>query len=124
MRDHKWIDKPLRITDSAAIQTARLEHCEHCGNPRGPFHVHHVRSKGSGGHDCHDNLINLCWLCHHKAHEGRIPRSDLLEIVAARESLKLHHGWPLLCPECRDGSALVWSMQHKHHLCECCGRAA
>jgi hypothetical protein len=86
-RDYQPIVKPSRIKDPAAIAAARKDYCEYCGNTRGPFHCHHVKSRGSGGPDIPSNLVNLCWLCHDGVHRGRIPRANVLALLAAREAL-------------------------------------
>ena len=68
--------------------------CEYCGKlvvRREPHHLF-CRGMGSGGRlDVRINLVAICATfsggdnCHARAHSGEITRSELLEIVAARE---------------------------------------
>lgn len=46
---------------------------------------HHIRTVGSGGSDTKENQIQLCFDCHRAAHDGGIPRHQLVALVARRE---------------------------------------
>lgn len=65
--------------------------CEHCRRyVREGCHPHHFTARGMGGGgrlDVRCNLLSLCWQCHRDVHDGRIPRKELLEIIAHREQL-------------------------------------
>jgi hypothetical protein len=88
--DELPLAKPMRVIDPAAIEAARRDYCERCGTRAGPFEVHHVKSRGAGGADADPNLINLCSgprvNCHDLAHRGRIPRAELLALIARRRA--------------------------------------
>jgi len=45
------------------------------------FDVHHIASRGSGGDDTLENMICLCRRHHNRAHNGRITRGKLREIL-------------------------------------------
>ena len=80
------LDKPKRIVDKKLINEMRLPYCELCGSSW-CIEVHHIVSRGAGGHDVPENLISLCLKCHAMAHNGRISKRQLKEIVARREGL-------------------------------------
>ena len=67
--------------------------CEYCGRVCRKRDAHHVFSRGAGRLDIRINLIGLGTVppdgcgCHHAYHAGKIPRCDLLAVVAAREGL-------------------------------------
>ena len=71
--------------------------CEVCRQGCTAREAHHLRAKGSGGAgrlDLRINLIatgsTLAWQCqcHTEIHDGKIPRNQLLEMVAAREKAR------------------------------------
>lgn len=79
--------KPKRIRNRKALEAARRDRCEVCGNRWG-LQIHHIKSRGSGGHDEPQNLICLCVACHNQAHNGKLKRETLQEIVRRRETWK------------------------------------
>jgi len=48
----------------------------------GMLGVHHITTKGSGGSDVPENLITLCKKHHDMAHNARITKQDLYDILA------------------------------------------
>ncbi len=60
--------------------------CEYCGRP-GYTEKHHIKTRGAGGKDVQENFVRLCPECHDLAQQYRIDRLELIQIVAARESL-------------------------------------
>lgn len=77
------IPKLKRVRDPKAILGARKLYCERCRRPAFG-EPHHIFTRGAGGPDIKENLIQLC-TCHDLAHRGKIPRQELMEIVARRE---------------------------------------
>ncbi|MGI9951325.1 HNH endonuclease signature motif containing protein [Moorellaceae bacterium AZ2] len=73
-----------RIEDPKAVKAARKPYCELCGE-KAYGEPHHIRTRGAGGSDIPENLIQLCWEHHVAVHAGRLPRGDLVAVVAARE---------------------------------------
>lgn len=73
-----------RVEDSKTIQAMKKPYCELCGQ-QAYGEPHHIKTRGSGGGDIPENLIQLCWEHHVAVHSGRLPREDLVAVVAARE---------------------------------------
>ena len=57
--------------------------CEVCGKVA--VDIHHIVFRSQGGTDDIDNLIGVCRTCHDKAHNERISKEFLKEIVKKRE---------------------------------------
>jgi hypothetical protein len=80
----------MRVVDESLCDEFRQKkRCEWCGvaSSRG-CDPHHIFAKGMGGGarvDIRYNLVALCRLCHDLAHDGKIHRSKLVQLVAARE---------------------------------------
>lgn len=81
----------MRIENEAVLDKFRSSSiCEFCLHPIGRgvrAEPHHVRAKGLGsGHrlDVSLNIVALCMYDHRKFHDGNIPRSALLQVVANR----------------------------------------
>jgi hypothetical protein len=65
--------------------------CWYCGRWQERLEPHHLWTRGMGGGgrlDIPENLIPLCSSCHREAQAYRIPRCDLVAIVAARLGLR------------------------------------
>lgn len=67
--------------------------CELCGRwtPNGA-EPHHLVGRGHGGGcrlDVRKNIVALCLYCHRARHDGNIPQSVLLAIVANREGVSV-----------------------------------
>jgi hypothetical protein len=87
----------LKIIDEILLDEFRGPgRCEYCGKMVKNTEPHHLWTRGFGGGsrlDIRINIIALCSTfaggdsCHHKAHNGRIKRQELLAIVAAREGV-------------------------------------
>lgn len=78
----------------SVIEDVRLPYCEYCGKStsnRRLIEVHHIKTRGAGGKDIRENLINLgvypLCNCHRLAQEYKIPRAELIFIVAEREGI-------------------------------------
>ena len=79
------LDKPRRIVNKKAVDRVRsIGYCEYCGSRAG-LQVHHIKSRGARGDDVDSNLVLLCYVCHGRAHEAKISREKLREIVGRRE---------------------------------------
>jgi hypothetical protein len=81
----------------AEINAVRKSYCEYCGNPAYGW-PHHIKTRGAGGKDDRKNLIQLCGECHDLAQQYKIPRLELVTIVAAREGTTVQeiyreNGW-------------------------------
>lgn len=81
----------------AEINAVRKPYCEKCGNPATGW-PHHIKTRGAGGKDDRRNLIQLCDCCHDLAQQYKIPRLDLVVIVARREGITVQeiyemNGW-------------------------------
>lgn len=56
--------------------------CRKCGAPSND--IHHIQPKGMGGRknaDVIENLIALCRDCHNKAHDNKISKEELFNIL-------------------------------------------
>ncbi len=81
------------------IKSVRKAYCEYCGKPAYGW-PHHIKTRGAGGKDDRKNLIQLCGECHELAQQYKIPRLELVTIVAAREGTTVQEiyresGWLL-----------------------------
>lgn len=78
--------KSPRIKNPKIAKQLKTEigYCELCGS-QSFLEAHHCKSRGAGGGDTRENLIVLCYLCHRQAHNGKIAREVLSNIVHKRE---------------------------------------
>lgn len=70
----------------AEINAVRKDYCEYCGSSASGW-PHHIKTRGAGGPDARWNLIQLCARCHDLAQQYKIPRLELVKIVAQREGM-------------------------------------
>lgn len=82
------LHRERRIKSPTTIQKLKKPYCERCGKPA-TGEPHHLRYRSHGGSDIPENLIQLCFDCHRAVHDGKIPRDELLKIVAEREGRKI-----------------------------------
>lgn len=75
----------MKIVDESALKECRGWHCEVCGYGDRWAVPHHIFSRGAGRVDIRWNLIAVCPVCHWDIHNGDIPQSELLRIVALRD---------------------------------------
>jgi len=82
--------KHKRVINKKLIKEMTGGYCEHCESPA-YGQPHHIVTVGAGGPDIRENLIQLSCSngCHIKAHNGEIPREELLFIVARREDITI-----------------------------------
>lgn len=85
--------------DMKEINAVRKNYCEYCGGPARGW-PHHIKTRGAGGKDVRRNLIQLCDHCHELAQQYKIPRLELVTIVAHREGVPVEEiyrecGWLL-----------------------------
>lgn len=76
----------MKVIDLDLLERFRGRACEICG-ALGRNHPHHLTSRGVCRLDVKFNLVTLCWVCHRKAHDGNIPRQQLVELVADRTGI-------------------------------------
>lgn len=78
--------KSPRIKNPKIAKQLKTEigYCELCGS-QSCLEAHHCKSRGAGGGDTRENLIVLCYLCHREAHNGKIEREIISNIVQKRE---------------------------------------
>ncbi|HBK69305.1 MAG TPA: hypothetical protein DDZ91_11740 [Firmicutes bacterium] len=72
--------------DLKTIENIRQPYCERCGKPAYGW-PHHIKTRGAGGKEDRWNLIQLCGECHPLAQQYKIPRLELVTIVAHREGM-------------------------------------
>lgn len=74
--------------DMASLLSVRKDYCEICGSKAEGW-PHHIKTRGAGGREEPWNLIQLCGLCHQKAQQYKIPRLEVVKIVAKREGISV-----------------------------------
>lgn len=72
--------------DMTALEAVRKPYCEICGSPAYGW-PHHIKTRGAGGREDSWNLIQLCEKCHELAQQYKIPRLEVVKIVAKRENM-------------------------------------
>jgi 5-methylcytosine-specific restriction endonuclease McrA len=87
-KKYDWIEKPRRVKNLRAVNTARRERCELCASKNGGMHIHHVKSRGAGGNDVPENLVCLCWRCHDEVHRGVISRNVFQAFIRRRNEFR------------------------------------
>lgn len=85
----QWLTAVKIIDKELLAEFHRRGLCERCRQRR-KTEPHHVFGRGVGGGtrlDIRLNLLALCHDCHRLYHDGKVPRAELVAIVAAREKL-------------------------------------
>lgn len=97
----------MPIKDEDCLQQFRDKFkCERCGR-RTTVEPHHVTSRGFGGGMRLDVLLNLaalCRDCHQLHHDGKLPKGEIVAVVARREGLTPEQWWEA-----------IWAMRREDH---------